>query len=380
MGQNAGMVDVGRGNMRSVIVHGTSTRCLALLALALVSGCSESSEADPAAGGGGSGMPTGGSGGTAGSASGAAGGGSGGAAGSASGGSAGMPSDGICRPMLVQPAANPNAVVLVSGAVSPLGGIGGPHVAGDMIIYTDDDGIARIPKAGGTPERLFSDPEPLGIYVENELAYFIRDNALYSVSATAPSTTATTVLATFEYSPATDGVIGIDATNLYLSVRATNEIRAIELTTGTVTPLVTGVENSGWRLANGFIYFVGPYDSIRRVAVTGGAAETLHVGDYIVWSIGVDGNDIYYGSSGSLHRAGTPETTLLSWDIDFVVSPRPVGNRILFGGREGAVGWVMKDASSCQGIAESRFNLGGWDVDESNVFVTAEDVMYRIPL
>jgi hypothetical protein len=290
-----------------------------------------------------------------------------------------MPSDGICRPVLVQPAANPNAVVLVTGEVSPIGGLSGPHVAGDMIVFTDDDGISRIPKAGGTPERLYTYTERPGIYVENDLVYFMLDNALYSVSATAPSTTATTVIPTFEFSGATDGVVGIDATHLYLSIRATNEIRSIELATGTVTPLVTGVENSGWQLTNGFVYFVGPNDTIQRVAVTGGATETLHSGGNIVWSVGADDDDLYYGGSGALRRVGTPETTLMSWDIGFVVSPSPVGNRIVFGGWEGAVGWVMKDATSCQGIAESRFNLGGWDVDDANVFVTAEDVMYRIP-
>jgi hypothetical protein len=278
--------------------------------------------------------------------------------------------------MVVQPTANPNAVELLRVAE-----VGGPHVVGDMLLYTDSEGLARIPKAGGTPEPLFTDPVFPAFRVANDLVYFIRDYALYSVSATAPSTTAATVIASVEYAPTTDQMIDVDATNLYMSVRATNEIRALSLATGAPTALVTGVESQGHRLVNGFIYFVGPYDSIMRVAVTGGAAETLFEGNHIVWSIGVDGADLYYGGSGSLFRTGMPfETELAYWDIDFLTFIQPVGDRILFSGREGGVGWVMKDGSRCQGIAESRFGLSGWDTDGTNVFLVMDEVLYRIPL
>ncbi len=362
--------------MKSDIVQETSARFVALLAFALASGCSESSEGGSAAGGGASGAPTGGTAGAAGSTSGAAGGGSGGAA---TGGTAGMPSDGICRPVLVQPTANPNAVELLRVTQSGLFGLRSPQVFGDMVLYADPDGLGRIPKAGGMPERLFMDEQMPGFYLANDLAYFLRENVLYSVSATAPSTTPATVIPSVEYMNTTDSVIGVDATNLYVSVRATNEIRAIALATGMVTPLVRGIESQGWLLTNGFVYFVGPNDTIQRVAVTGGAAETLYRGDHIVHSIGVDGADLYYGGSGSLYRVGTPETTLLSWDVEFLVAPTPVGNRIVFGGWNGDVGWVMKDASSCQGIAEARSGLS-WDTDDANVFLVMDNVLYRIAL
>jgi hypothetical protein len=83
-----------------------------------------------------------------------------------------------------------------------------------------------------------------------------------------------------------------------------------------------------------------------------------------------------------VHRVEPSDSTtpLLYWDVGSIGGIGPAGSRLVFSSSDGGFGWVAKDASSCQGLAESRFNLGGWDVDASNVFVVADDVLYRIPL
>jgi hypothetical protein len=390
------MVDVVERAMAHVSVGGGWWTAASVLVLGVSMGCggSEGDDAGEAGSGnaggtsagsagtsGGTGGSAAGSGGKGGSTSAGTGGNAAGSGGSAAG-SGGAPSDGICRPTLVQPAQNPNATALytLTGA-SLLDGLSRVHVAGENLVFGHPEGYVRMPKTGGQFTVIYATPDLFQSYVENDFVYWIEENALYSVPVTATQAAATTVVETMPFSGATDQVICFDATHIYLAIRENDEIRAVNLESGAATALTSGSSNQGWQLAGGFVYFVGANDTLQRVPTTGGTPETLFDAGNIAWSAAVDGSDLYYGGSDALFRVnGERGQTLLYWDIGFIEHAYPLGDRMLFEGWEGSVGWVKKDGSSCAGLVDDTFGFAGWDYDESNVYLIHEDVVYRIAL
>jgi hypothetical protein len=393
------MVDVVERAMAHVSLGGSRWTAASVLVLGITLGCSSSEPEDGGEagsgnaggssagsagtqGGGGSGAGSSGSGGagTGGSAAGS--GGSTAGTGGNSAGSGGTPNDGICRPTLVQPAQNPNATALytLTGA-SLLDGLSRVHVAGENLVFGHPDGYVRIPKAGGELTVIYSTPNLYQSYVENDVVYWIEENALYSVPVGATQATATTVVETMPFSSATDQVIGFDATHIYLGIRENDEIRAVNLTSGTATALASGSSNQGWHLAGGFVYFVGANDTLQRVPTSGGTPEMLFDATNTAWSAAVDGSELYYGGSNGLFRVnGNMSQPLLYWDIGLIEHAYPLGDRMLFEGWEGSVGWVKKDASACAGLVDGGIEFAGWDYDDTKVYLIHEDVLYGIVL
>jgi hypothetical protein len=345
----------------------------AAAAMLLCLGCGEQShENTPQSGGSGGTQQEGGAG-TAGSI------GSGGGGGFGGSGATG----GACQPTFTQPTDNPDAVALVDVMDSDgVSGMKGVAVSGDFVLYVDQAGLARIPKAGGAPERVFSSPNVGGVEIVDESAYWLADGTLFSVPLSATNGAATTVLDGIAFDPTRDSFIAIDTTHAYLSIRATNDIKALELATGNITTLVAGVSTRGWLVDGGFMYYVGPNDGIERISLSGGTPQVLHRANHIVWSVGIDGDKLYYGGSDTIFAVAEPFDTevMYSPNIGFIERVIPHGDRLLFEGWQGSLGWVSKDSRNCQGLVDSVFDFEGWAYDDANVFIALDGVLYRIPL
>ena len=177
-----------------------------------------------------------------------------------------------------------------------------------------------------------------------------------------------------------DYLFAVDATNAYVWLRPTRAIQALSLATGMATTLLEEEKSTSWILVDGFIYFAGDYDLMKRVAVTGGMPERLHQGHNILWAPGVDGTQLYYGGSNILVKIdGMNEQYLMQGSMGFIERIVPQGDLLLWEGWQGAVGFVSKDGSRCGTVIDSLFGFAGWDHDETSFYLATEDAIYQVP-
>lgn len=348
---------------------------LALASLLMACG-SGATDAPASSGGSATGGAAGGTGGTPPTAGGA------GNTGGLNGG-AGKSASGACQPSVVQPEKNPNAIALVRAESPPSPGptlFTSVRVVGDSLVYATNTGLYRMPKSGGMSELVTPSTTNDQLQMAGDTLYWVSGNSLYSVPASATRANATTVIET-QLTYGSDYFFAVDATNAYVWIRASRAIQALSLTTGVATTLVEGVESQNWILNGSFIYYAGANETLMRIATTGGQPEKMHQSGHILWSPGVDGEQLYFGGSNILVKVGEPlETELVySQPVGFIERVVPQGDRLLFEGWQGSVGWVKKDASACGVVVNKTFAFKGWDHDDANFYLALEDTIYKVP-
>jgi hypothetical protein len=172
----------------------------------------------------------------------------------------------------------------------------------------------------------------------------------------------------------------VDATYAYLWLRATEEIRRLELATGEITSIVTGSSNIGWYIHDGLLYFADPYDYIRRVPLGGGEPEELSRETDTVWTVATDGTRLFFGGYGEIVEVLEPRNNrLMQLSGDYVQRLLLNGDRLLFGTRDGVVGWVATDGSACGSVINDNFGLQEWASDEQSFFIAESGTLYRVP-
>ncbi len=178
---------------------------------------------------------------------------------------------------------------------------------------TSDGGEANVDAAIDAGVSLCGEPQSITMLLEETRTVTdiaVRGTYLYwtSVSRTAPvrgtgtisrldmSTGSITELASGEPSP--DGLAAHGDALVWINyaedMMMNGSVVTLSLLGGSPTPLATGEQPSGDLFVDGgFVYFVAS-GAIRRVPKSGGAVETVVVGDHLVMSPFVDGGTIYW--------------------------------------------------------------------------------------